>query len=350
MKKERYKRDSRVSFWQGVFYEFIMVFFIIFINGYGLIMIYNSALRAGKEPVDISIMVVLYLLFGCLVSTLLVYFTRARIYSQNLRQICAAAQRVANGDFSVRLEVYEDKVGKTEIDILKEDFNKMVEELTSIERMRDDFIADVSHEIKTPLSVIQGYADLLQGNGISDEKRAEYIKLISEAIHSLTELVGNVLKLNKIENQGIIQCEKYSLSEQVRESILLYEQKLEDKSLTLDLDIDEIEIKNDKALLEIVWNNLIGNAVKFSNYGGTVAVSVKKENEQTVVAVSDDGCGMSEKILKRIFDKFYQGDISHSGEGNGLGLAMVRQVVDKIGADITVESKLGEGSSFKVII
>lgn len=350
MKKKRYKRDSRVSFWQSFFYEFIIIFFIIFINGYGLIMIYNSALKAGREPVDISIIVVLYLLFGCLVSTLLVYFTRARVYSQNLRQICAAAQRVANGDFSVRLEVYEDKVRKTEIDILKEDFNKMVEELTSIERMRDDFVADVSHEIKTPLSVIQGYADLLQGSAVSDEKRAEYIKLISEAIHSLTELVGNVLKLNKIENQGIIQCEKYSLSEQVRESILLYEQRIEDKSLSLDLDIDEIEINNDKALLEIVWNNLIGNAVKFSNYGGTVAVSVKKENEQTVVAVSDNGCGMSEKILKRIFDKFYQGDISHSGEGNGLGLAMVRQVVDKIGADITVESKLGEGSSFKVFI
>lgn len=351
MKKKSYKRDERLSLWYSVFYEFVLIFFIIFVNGYGLIMIYNTALKANKTPVFTSVIVILYLLFSCLVSTVLVYVTRGRIYSRSLQEICRAAQRVANGDFSVRVEAYEDKVTKSEIDILKEDFNKMVEELGSIERLRDDFVADVSHEIKTPLSVIQGYADLLQTPGLSAEKRSEYIALISEAIHKLTALVTNMLKINKIENQEIVQHEEFSLDEQLRECVLVFEENIDEKNILLDIDFDEISIKTDKALLEIVWNNLISNAIKFTDIGGTVALSLKKENDGKVtVCVRDTGCGMDEKTSKRIFDKFYQGDTSHSSEGNGLGLALVLQVLRKLDGTIAVESKIGVGSCFKVTL
>lgn len=350
MKKRSYKRDERLSLWYSVFYEFILIFFIIFVNGYGLIMIYNTALKANKTPVFTSVIVILYLLFSCLVSTVLVYVTRGRIYSRSLQEICHAAQRVANGDFSVRVEAYKDKVTKSEIDILKEDFNKMVEELGSIERLRDDFVADVSHEIKTPLSIIQGYADLLQTPGLSAEKRSEYIALISEAIHKLTTLVANILKINKIENQEIVQHEEFSLDEQLRECVLAFEEKIDEKNISLDIDFDEVNIKTDKALLEIVWNNLISNALKFTEYGGTIAVTLKKENGIITVCVRDNGCGMDEKTAARIFDKFYQGDTSHSSEGNGLGLALVAQVLQKLDGTVTVDSKLGSGSCFKVDI
>ena len=185
MKLQRFERDERLSFWRSFFYEFNTVFLIILVNGAGLVAIFNNiALNEYKTYIKYTI-IVGYLLFGCLISSALVYLIRARGQTIKMQNICKAAQKVAAGDFSVRLDVYKNKKRKNEIDILKEDFNTMVTELASIEKLKDNFVADVSHEIKTPLSVIQGYADLLQTNGISDEQRSEYIKRISEQINKL---------------------------------------------------------------------------------------------------------------------------------------------------------------------
>jgi signal transduction histidine kinase len=216
--------------------------------------------------------------------------------------------------------------------------------------MRNNFVADVSHEIKTPLSVIQGYADLLQSQDLSVEKRSEYTYLLSEAITSLTNLVTNILKLNKIENQGIIQKEKFSLDEQIRYCILSFEDKIEEKNIELNVDLDDVTVKSDRALLEIVWNNLISNAIKYTSYGGTVSIDLKKDKNGIMVRVADNGCGMSREMQKHIFDKFYQGDTSHSQEGNGLGLALVKQVVNMLNCKIEVESTLNKGSEFIVTI
>lgn len=350
MKLQRFERDERLSFWRSFFYEFNTVFLIILVNGAGLVAIFNNiALNEYKTYIKYTI-IVGYLLFGCLISSALVYLIRARGQTIKMQNICEAAQKVAAGDFSVRLDVYKDKKRKNEIDILKEDFNTMVTELASIEKLKDNFVADVSHEIKTPLSVIQGYADLLQTNGISDEQRSEYIKRISEQINKLTNLVTNILKLNKIESKEIVCKEKFSLDEQMRFCILSLEDLINEKDIEIEVNLDEVEVNSDPVLLELVWNNLLSNAVKFTDRGGMICVSLSNQGNVVIATVRDTGCGMSEETCKHIFDKFYQGDTSHSQEGNGLGLALVDRVVTLLDGEILVSSQPNKGSEFKIIL
>lgn len=329
--------------------EFISVFFIVALNGTFLVLILTTAINKGANTSSLALIGILYLLFGCTVSACLIYFVKGRVYYNKIKAVCDAANKVAKGDFDARVPVFFDKP-KSEMDYLAVNFNKMLTEISSLENMRNNFVADVSHEIKTPLSVIQGYADLLQKQDLSIEKRREYTFLLSEAITSLTALVTNILKLNKIENQGIIQKEKFSLDEQIRYCILAFEDKIDEKNIQINADLEEATVKSDRALLEIVWNNLISNAVKYTSYGGTISISLKKEKNNIIVRVGDNGCGMSREMQKHIFDKFYQGDASHSQEGNGLGLALVKQVVNMLDYKISVESALGKGSEFVIVI
>ncbi len=350
MKLQRFERDERLSFWRSFIYEFNTVFLIILVNGAGLVAIFNNiALNEYKTYIK-YIIIVGYLLFGCLISSALVYLIRARGQTIKMQNICKAAQKVAAGDFSVRLDVYEFKKRKNEIDILKEDFNTMVTELASIEKLKDNFVADVSHEIKTPLSIIQGYADLLQTSGISDEQRSEYIKLISEQINKLTSLVTNILKLNKIESKEIVCKEKFSLDEQMRFCILALEDLINEKDIEIEANLDEVEINSDPVLLELVWNNLFSNAVKFTDKGGKISLSLTNQGNVVIATIEDTGCGMTEETCKHIFDKFYQGDTSHSQEGNGLGLALVDRVITLLDGEILVSSHVDKGSEFKIIL
>lgn len=329
--------------------EFFAVFFIVALNGTFLVLILVNVIDKGFEKSTIALVGALYLLFSCTVSTILIYFVKGRVYYDKIKVVCDVANKVAKGDLNVRVPIYFNKP-KSETDYLALNFNKMLTEISSLENMRNNFVADVSHEIKTPLSVIQGYADLLQNKNLSAEKRSEYTFRLSEAIVTLTNLVTNILKLNKIENQGIIQKEKYFLDEQLRYCILSFEDKFEEKNLNINVDLEEIIIKSDKSLLEIVWNNLISNAVKYTNFGGEITVSLKKDGNKTIVKVSDNGCGMSKETRKHCFEKFYQGDSSHSQEGNGLGLALVKQVVNMLEGEIIVTSDIGKGSEFTVVI
>ncbi len=329
--------------------EFLSVFFIVAANGTFLVLILVNVIDRGFEKSTIALFGALFLLFSCTISTCLIYLVKGRVYHNKIKAVCDAANKVAKGDFNVRLPMYFDKP-KSEMDYLAVNFNKMLTEISSLENMRNNFVADVSHEIKTPLSVIQGYADLLQNKDLSVEKRNEYTQRLSEAINTLTNLVTNILKLNKIENQGIIKGEKFSLDEQLRYCILAYEEKIDEKRISLNVDLEECTIKNDKALLEIVWNNLISNAIKFTGYSGEVFVGLKKENGKIVVVVSDNGCGMTKEAAKHCFEKFYQGDTSHSQDGNGLGLALVKQVVNMLNGEVVVESTLNKGTTFTVIL
>jgi signal transduction histidine kinase len=233
---------------------------------------------------------------------------------------------------------------------LIEDFNKMAEELGSTETLKTDFITNVSHEIKTPLSVIQSYAVAIQDDDLSAGERHEYGQTIVEASKKMTELVTNILKLNKLENQEILPApEPYALDEQLRQCVLSYEELWDKKNITLvGDDINEVTVAQDKSLLELVWNNLISNAIKFTDEGGTIILTLKEENGDAVVSVKDTGCGMSEDIEAHIFDRFYQGDASHSAEGNGLGLALVKKVIALIGGEISVMSLPEKGTVFTV--
>ncbi len=329
--------------------EFLAVFFIVAANSTFLVLILINVIDKGFNKTATAVLGALYLLFSCTVSTGLIYFVKGRVYHNKIKIFCSVANAVAKGDFAVRIPTYFNKP-KNEMDFLAVNFNKMLVEISSLENMRNDFIADVSHEIKTPLSVIQGYADLLQNRDLSEEKRKEYTYRLSQAIESLTNLVTNILKLNKIENQGIVQKEMFSLDEQMRCCVLGFEDKIEEKNITINVDLDEVSISSDKALLETVWNNLISNAIKFTGFGGEISITLKKDNEKTIASISDNGCGMSAETLGKCFGKFYQGDASHSQEGNGLGLALVKQVVNILDGEIKVSSVLGEGTEFIVTI
>ena len=228
----------------------------------------------------------------------------------------------------------------------------MAEELAGVETLRSDFIANVSHEMKTPLAVMQNYGTLLQTPNLSEEKRVEYAKGVTEGARRLADMMTNILKLNKLEKQQIYpKTEEYDLGEQLCMCLLNYENVWEEKNIEIETEIaEDIRIKTDGELLSLVWNNLFSNAFKFTPEGGKVTVILENTEDSIVVQVKDTGCGISQEVGKHIFDKFYQGDTSHSGEGNGLGLALVKRVLELMDGDISVESTEGEGSSFTVTL
>lgn len=228
----------------------------------------------------------------------------------------------------------------------------MAEELSSIEMLKADFVSSVSHELKTPLSQISNYATILQSESLSESDQREYIERIGDSARRLSVLVTNILQLNRLENQKIqTQKEKVNLSEQLSGCILNVDSLLEEKEIQLTFSVDEdIWIFTDVQLMEIVWNNLISNAIKFVDTYGEISICGKQKGDMIEISVQDNGCGMNEQTAKHVFDKFYQADTSRKTAGNGIGLALVRRIVDLLQYDIKVETKEGSGSNFIVCI
>jgi signal transduction histidine kinase len=347
----RHKKDTRITASAISLKQFFMIFMaVLFLCG-DYHIVYISYLENNPERVSIfPIFMIGTLFFVSLIGAFLIGAMKRIYFDKPIRTIADAAQKVANGDFNVRIPPHRRDGKKDDIEVLIEDFNTMAEELSTIETLKTDFISNVSHEIKTPLAVIQSYATAIQDDSIPVEERQEYGKTIVEASKKLTELVTNILKLNKLENQEIVPVsEPYALDEQLRECVLNVEALWDKKNITLvGDDIDEVSVNCDQALLELVWNNLISNAIKFTDEGGTVTLALREEDGFVVATIKDTGCGISEEAAAHIFDRFYQGDTSHSTEGNGLGLALVKKVMALIGGEISVESHIGEGTCITV--
>ncbi len=280
------------------------------------------------------------------------YIRRKQMVDKPVKQIMDALDQVMQGDFTVRIAPVKEFAGETGFNEIIKAINAMTAELQGTETLRTDFIANVSHELKTPLAVMGNYATMLQQPGITEDDRMEYAKAISHSSRRLAALITNILKLNKLENQQIFpQPQEFDLGEQLCESILTFEDAWEEKNLEIETDIqDDVRIKSDPELLSLVWNNLISNAVKFTPEGGTIGVSLKADEKNVVVSISDTGCGIDPETGKHIFEKFYQGDTSHATQGNGLGLALVKRVMDILSGEISVQSTLGQGSTFTVRI
>ncbi len=269
-----------------------------------------------------------------------------------VKRISEASQKIMKGDFSVRLHSGSMLWSGDKFNEIIECFNKMAEELSSVETLRTDFIANVSHEMKTPLAVMQNYGTLLQSPGLSEEKRIEYAKAITDSSRRLADMMTNILRLNRLENQQIYpKAERFDLGEQLCECLLQYENVWETREIEIDTDIEEnVFVKADAELLSLVWNNLFSNAFKFTESGGTVSLALSASDEFATVRIRDTGCGMSPEIGAHIFEKFYQGDTSHATQGNGLGLALVKRVVDIMQGEISVESAPRKGTTFTVKI
>lgn len=267
-----------------------------------------------------------------------------------IRRITEAAERVMRGDFSVRIDKYRCLDSSSDFDTVIDYFNRMAQELGSIETLRTDFIANVSHELKTPLAVIQNYGTMLQQRGLPEAERLEYAKTITAAARNLTSMVSNILRLNQLENQSIYPSRAaFDLGEQLCECLLGFENLWEEKQLELSTSIEDgVMVEADPELLSLAWNNLFSNAVKFTPPGGCIGLSLSAEGGMAVVRVSDTGCGIRPEAVAHIFEKFYQADSSHATKGNGLGLALVKRVVDIAGGEISVDSEPGRGSVFTV--
>jgi signal transduction histidine kinase len=343
-------KDKRINAKHSFWKEYLAVLSTILIFCVGATFISIEYISKKGNLHNLMIVIGIYIAMICLILSILARWIRNTMYIKPTNKIGQAARKVAAGDFTVRISSCRKDGKKDEMELLIDDFNKMVKELSTIEMLKSDFVSNVSHEIKTPLSVIQNYSTVLLNENISEEQRKEYLETILEATRKLSVLITNILRLNKLENQEIIQGETYSLDEQLRCCILSLEEKFEEKSIEFDADLEDLIITADENLLEIIWNNLLTNAIKFTEHGGTVMVKLKEKAGNAIVSVSDSGCGMDEETIRHIFDRFYQGDTSHSREGNGLGLSLVKRIVDLIEGNIEVESEAGKGTTFIVTL
>jgi len=295
------------------------------------------------------------ILYWGMVAVGLALFARQKIkntYAGPLHKMAEATRKVSEGDFSVYVPTIHTADKLDYLDMMILDFNKMVEELGSIETLKTDFVSNVSHEMKTPIAIIKNYAQLLQAGKASKEQEKEYTKEIENAASRLSSLISNILKLNKLEHQRIMpEVAVYDVCRQLCESVFLFEDAMEEKEIELEADIEDVAmVRADASLMELVWNNLLSNAVKFTEKGGSVMIRQTSDESYVRVSVTDTGCGISRESIKHIFDKFYQGDTSHSTEGNGLGLALVKRVLELMDGEIQITSEEGKGSTFLVVL
>lgn len=299
-----------------------------------------------RQAAPLTFMNILLLAGGFLIIDIV---RRRLTIDRPVKMIKDALDQITKGDFSVRLSP---RGSNADIADIMESVNKTAEELSGVETLRTDFIANVSHEMKTPLAVIQNYGTLLQTPGLPEEKRQEYARAVTESSRRMADLVTNILKLNRLENQRIYpQAEPYNLSEQLCTCLLRFESLWEAKKINIEADIqEEVVIRADAELLALVWNNLLSNAFKFTPDGGSVSLTLKADEGWSTISVADSGCGMTPEVGAHIFEKFYQGDPSHAAQGNGLGLALVKRIIDIVDGEISVKSEPGRGSVFTVRI
>lgn len=310
----------------------IIVMFILYYLGF-----YKSAiLKPFTLPlIVISVSLVISMALSCIVG---------RKVLKPINELIMAMQVIAKGDFSIRVE---EPRQKTEINELMKNFNLMAEELGGIEIFRQDFINNFSHEFKTPIVSIKGFAKQLQKESLTEEQRKDFTNIIITESERLTNMASNILLLTKLENQQIIlDKNEFYLDEQIRNCVLLLEKQWSSKNIDLILELKEILYKTNEEMLSHVWINLLSNAIKFSNINNKIYIRCYLDNEVAVVEIEDQGFGIEEETMKHIFDKFYQGDSSHKSAGNGLGLSLVKRIIELCDGVIQIKSEIGKGSIF----
>ena len=302
--------------------------------------------RLGLNPISLTIIV---LVISYITSSILSIVINRNVFLP-LRKLTRLTQQVTKGNYNVKVDGITNVFSeRTDIGNLVDAFEDMTHELSSTEIFRNDFIHNFSHEFKTPIISISGFAKQLYKGDLTPEQQKEFAKIIMDESEHLANMSSNVLLLSKLESQEIVSDkETFSLDEQLRTCMLLLEENWSDKNLTLDMDLDEIDYYQNKDLLYHVWMNLFSNAIKFTKPNGNITVNCHRGNDAVYVSVSDDGVGMDDDTKKHIFEKFYQGDSSHATAGNGLGLSLVKRIVDMTGGRISVTSDTEKGSTFTV--
>ena len=295
-----------------------------------------------KMPI-MAHLIVVSLLVGIVVTVFM-----SRVFLSPVNQLRLAMGKVAEGDFNIQLHT---KSNSREVQDIYAGFNLMTQELRSMDILQTDFVSNVSHEFKTPITAIEGYSTLLQGSEDLDENQREYVDKILRNTQRLSTLVGSILLLSKLENQQITTNKtRYRLDEQIRQSVVALEPEWEQRGIEVDVELERAVYLGNEAVMRHVWDNLISNAVKFSPEGGSVRLRLVKKHSKLIFTVEDQGPGVSEEAKKHLFDKFYQGDSSHKEAGNGLGLALVKRILVLESGQISVENCPTGGCCFTVTL
>lgn len=340
-------RKHFYSIWFRIVISFFLIMIVTcFIMAFGVYMMIHFRLWNYVPPTGIGFLLYIAFISVLLGSAISLFVVHHAL--NPIRELSNAMQKVAHGDYAVTLEPGHHK---GEIKDLYQDFNQMVRELNSTETLHSDFISNVSHEFKTPLSAISGYATLLQDDSLSPEERDEYIDIIIQNTKSLSKMTGNILHLSHLENESII-CEKeyFRVDEQLRQAILRLEPIWSSKNLVINPELERIWWCGNRELTAHIWTNLMDNAIKFTPAGGEISITAHTDENWLIVSFQDTGIGMTPEVQAHVFDKFYQGDTSHKKKGNGLGLALVRKIVTLYGGSIQVESYPDFGSTFKILL
>lgn len=286
-----------------------------------------------------------FLLSGVIVGTV-IFILAGRFIIKPMLNLSDAIKEIARGNFNVEINEND---GLEQVRTVAHDLKIMAQELKGIETLRSDFIADVSHEFKTPLASIEGYATLLQNGSLNEHDRSEYTGLIIDSTRQLSTLTSNILSLSKLENQQIVpETGSFLLDEQLRQALLMLEPQWTAKNIELDIELEETSFFGSEELLMIVWFNLLGNAIKFTPDGGTVGVRLHKKESGVEVVIFDNGIGIPQQAQKHVFEKFYQADKARGNSGNGLGLALVDRIVTLCRGEIKLKSEVGKGTEFTV--
>ncbi|KIR03705.1 sensor histidine kinase [Lachnospiraceae bacterium TWA4] len=302
----------------AIFITFTMIFLLAKL---GVIGYYE------ENRVPLLFFAIISLIVGTVISLIV-----SKVPLRPIRKVMKAVDQVADGDYTVRLDLN----GPQEVRELCDKFNHMAKELQSVELLRSDFVGNFSHEFKTPIVSIRGFARALKWEDLSDTERNEYLDIIISESERLSELSTNVLSLSKLEQQTILTGKKQcNISEEIRLSIAMLEQKWADKNISFRFDTNEVSLLGSDELLRQVWINLLDNAIKFSPEGGEICIDIQSSQESQVVSISNPSPPMTDETLTHLFDKFYQGDHSHATRGNGLGLAIAKRIIELHGGNVS---------------
>ena len=314
------------------------------------VLIYDAVASRTQDRRWIALIMFAVIVVLSAICTLIDAIRRRVMVDKPVGKILEATTKIARGDFDQQIQLEDTPIRQKELDEIADKINVMARELRKAEVLNNDFVSNVSHEMKTPLAVMSSYAKWLTDDKIKEEDKRRCVEKIISSVDKLTGLVNNVLQLSKLEHQELeVENKEYYLTAQLERIIAEYEPNIADKGLELECELEEMHIISNDSLLELVWNNLLSNALKFTE-NGFIKVKLGRSGDCAVVKISDSGCGISPQDGERIFDKFYQCDRSHSVNGNGLGLAMVKQVIDIVGGKISVDSQVGVGTTFTVVL
>lgn len=351
MCKKKYAMSIRLH----IVLSFLAALGFASVLSYGVVYAGIHLVYQGEMSKQVASLLCLFSISLALIFAAIIMWVGAKHLTRPILKVNEAVKKVAEGEFTTQIErpslCLEQYEFTNEIDELSENFNTMTRELLAMEYMRKDFMSNVSHEFKTPVAAMAGICELLLDGALTKEEENEYLVLLNEQSQRLSRLCENMLNMSRLDHQQIVaRTEKVQVDEQIRQCIIMLSEKWIDKEMEFELSLPYQCILTNKDLLFQVWINLIDNAMKYSKEGSTIRITMEEQEEMVEVVIRDEGIGIRKEQIGNIFDKFYQCEKSHKANGNGLGLSIVKRIVELLQGEIACESEFGKGTTMRIFL